>query len=158
MLGGGLRDVRPLVVSSSCEFLASAMLHTCLKLQQPAAHAEKRMDQLTCSQPEAPLQAARFKSPCHSQLTLPLHLGRQVAGEINGIETNHVEILLLVSLSRCCDVAVKHPWRVTLWLMTAASSSPDRLPSLLCDRHISLVINLQLTFTKQTSQQDPMVP
>ena len=29
----------PLVVS--CEFLASAMLHTCLKLRQPAAHAEK---------------------------------------------------------------------------------------------------------------------
>jgi hypothetical protein len=102
VLGGGLRDVRPLVVSSSCEFLASAMLHTCLKLQQPAP--TRRSDQLTYYQPEALVQAATFKSHCHSRLTLPLHLGGQVGEEVNGIQTNYFQYCYC--LVRCCDVAV----------------------------------------------------
>jgi hypothetical protein len=51
---------RPLVVS--CEFLASAMLHTCLKLRQPAAHAEKPSIDL---QPNLRHIPGSNKSHCH---------------------------------------------------------------------------------------------
>jgi hypothetical protein len=142
---------RPLVVS--CEFLASAMLHTCLKLQQPAP--TRRSDQLTYHQPEALVQAATFKSHCHSRLTLPSISADR--WQRKSMESRRITFNIVTALSGVATLlSVKPPWRVTL-VLTAASSSPDHLPSLPCDRHISLIIKIQTTFTKQPSQQVQMV-
>jgi hypothetical protein len=100
----------------------------------------RRSDQLTYHQPEALVQAATFKSHCHSRLTLPSISADR--WQRKSMESRRITFNIVTALSGVATLlSVKPPWRVTL-LMAAASSSSDHLPSLLCDRHLSLIIKL----------------
>lgn len=104
---------RPLVVS--CEFLASAMLHTCLKLRQPAAHAERKRCTSERGGITPNLRHARQKlmSHCHSSTDSSLPLLSANRWQRKSMEPRRIAVsvapdCLPTDLIRCCDVAVKH--------------------------------------------------